>query len=157
MLCCLLRQSARKESNPRPGPYKSPALTTELRAALGPEGVEPSPFRLKGGCATVTPRPRIVGLAYAFEPLSLPHCASPCVSKWSGVESNQPPATYQIAMLPLQHRTIFKVGMVEVEPGTARSVVARAPKARGPPLPYIPLFSVSQNGRTRTGDLLAPE
>jgi hypothetical protein len=32
------------------------------------------------------------------------------------VESNQPPATYQIAMLPLQHRTSFQVGMVGVEP-----------------------------------------
>ena len=34
----LLRaQSARRESNPRPGPYKRPALTTELRAS-GAEG-----------------------------------------------------------------------------------------------------------------------
>ena len=31
----------------------------------------------------------------------------------------------------------------------------RGPRPRGVPLPYIPLF-VSQNGRIRTGDLLAP-
>ena len=38
--------------------YKEPALTVELRAAMGPEGIEPSPARLKVCCAAVTPRPR---------------------------------------------------------------------------------------------------
>jgi hypothetical protein len=48
---------------------------------------------------------------------------SPCLWEWSGVESNRAPraawspATYQIAMLPLQHRTSCRVGMVGVEPG----------------------------------------
>src|SRR5262245_37313342 len=66
-------QSARRESNPRPGPYKRPALTTELRASnrvnscMGPKGVEPSPHRLKGEYAAVTPQPHL-GWAYAFEP-----------------------------------------------------------------------------------------
>ena len=32
--CSFAFQSAREESNPRPGPYKRPALTTELRAAV---------------------------------------------------------------------------------------------------------------------------
>src|SRR5437870_12573942 len=60
---------------PSSGPYKEPALTIELRAGpphpplcpcargrggmtLGPEGFEPTPCRLKGGYAAVTPRPR---------------------------------------------------------------------------------------------------
>src|SRR5262249_10090728 len=34
----LRAQSARRESNPRPDPYKRPALTTELRAISGAEG-----------------------------------------------------------------------------------------------------------------------
>ena len=37
LVASLLAQSARRESNPRPGPYKRPALTTELRAS-GVEG-----------------------------------------------------------------------------------------------------------------------
>ena len=59
-------QSARRESNPRPGPYKRPALTTELRAAVGPKGLEPLLAGLKVRCAAVTPRPRNAGRAYAF-------------------------------------------------------------------------------------------
>ena len=73
------------------------------------------------------------------------------------MESNQPSATYQIAMLPLQHRTSFKVGMVGVEPTRSCSHDHARTVPGGPPLPYIPLFRVSQNGRTRTGDLLAPD
>jgi hypothetical protein len=51
---------------------------------------------------------------------------SPCLWEWSGVESNQPPATYQIAMLPLQHRTSCRVGMVGVEPTRSCSQNTRA-------------------------------
>ena len=54
-------------------------------------------------------------------------------------------------MLPLQHRTAFKSGGRESNPDV------RAPKARGLPLPYIPMDFPSQNGRTRTGDFLAPD
>jgi hypothetical protein len=45
---------------PSSGPYKEPALTVELRAkrSIGPEGVEPPPYRLKGGYAAFTPRPQ---------------------------------------------------------------------------------------------------
>ena len=51
-------QSARRESNPRPDPYKRSALTAELRAErVGPEGLEPTPAGLKVRCAAVTPRP----------------------------------------------------------------------------------------------------
>jgi hypothetical protein len=43
---------------------------------VGPEGFEPSPFRLKGGCAAVTPRPQ-GERAYAFQPKSCQHRRSP--------------------------------------------------------------------------------
>jgi hypothetical protein len=59
---------------PSSGPYKEPALTVELRAkrSIGPEGVEPPPYRLKGGYAAFTPRPPITGQAArsGVEPLS---------------------------------------------------------------------------------------
>ncbi len=42
-----LPQWARRESNPRPGPYKRPALTTELRAASGAEGPRTLACRIK--------------------------------------------------------------------------------------------------------------
>ncbi len=57
-------QSARRESNPRPGPYKGPALTAELRATarVGPEGIEPTPAGLKVRCAaSYTTTPKLVG------------------------------------------------------------------------------------------------
>src|SRR5882672_1056359 len=57
------------------------------------------------------------GVAYAFEPQSVGHCSllSAKVVR-GGVEP--PPATYQIAMLPLQHRTVGKAG---VEPAVSCS------------------------------------
>src|SRR5262245_47420075 len=50
-----------KGVEPSSGPDKEPALAVELRAQerLGPEGVEPTPYRLKGGYAAITPRPQI--------------------------------------------------------------------------------------------------
>ena len=52
-------ESARRESNPRLGAYKAPALAAELRAKarVGPEGFEPTPTWLKARDAAVTPRP----------------------------------------------------------------------------------------------------
>ena len=74
LIPCIAGQSARKESNPRPGPYKRPALTTELRAVSGADhrcatvpGLEPLLAGLKVRCAAVTPRPRNVGRAYPFQ------------------------------------------------------------------------------------------
>jgi hypothetical protein len=52
-------------------------------------------------------------------------------------------------MIPLQHRTAFKSGRSESNRHT------RAPKARGLPLPYIPMDFPSQNGRTRTATIAA--
>ena len=53
---------------PPSDPYKRPALTIELRAVeMGPERVELSPRRLKGGYAAVTPRPHSSGYGAAFD------------------------------------------------------------------------------------------
>lgn len=41
--------------------------------SVGPKGVEPLPFRLKGGSATVTPQPQMSVEAYAFEPRASCH------------------------------------------------------------------------------------
>ena len=68
------------------------------------------------------------------------------------MESNQPPAMYQIAMLPLQHRTMFKVGMVGVEPTHSCSQGTRAAVTLHP----VFLLSVRTAGLAR-GDLLAPD
>ena len=46
----------------------APPLQQDMSCPVGPKGVEPLPFRLKGGSAAVTPRPRVLGEAYAFEP-----------------------------------------------------------------------------------------
>ena len=89
----LRAQSARTESNRRPGPYKRPALTTELRAAAiagqsqhsGAEGSRtltiPLKRRVRYHCAT-TPS---VECAYAFESRSLRHLISPLFicPRWS--------------------------------------------------------------------------
>ena len=52
------------------------------------------------------------------------------------MESNQPPTTYQIVMLPLQHRTA--VGKVGVEPTLSCSHDHEYMVPGGPPLPYLP-------------------
>ena len=60
---------------PSSGPYKEPALTVELRAGMpvGPEGFEPPPYRLKGGYAAITPRPRKSSRTYGFQRVSTYH------------------------------------------------------------------------------------
>lgn len=56
--CILSFQLARKESNLRPGPYKRPALTTELRAS-GAEGTRTLACRIKSPvCCRYTTTPR---------------------------------------------------------------------------------------------------
>jgi hypothetical protein len=46
---------------------RTPLQPLSYARSVGPKGVEPLPFRLKGGSATVTPRPQMSGEAYAFE------------------------------------------------------------------------------------------
>ena len=64
--CCLLsRRSARRESNPRLAlirsllsPLSYEPFVSEPNVPVRPEGIEPSPARLKVCCAAFTPRPR---------------------------------------------------------------------------------------------------
>ena len=76
-------QSARRELNPRPASYKDAALTAELRASVqvGPEGVEPTPCRLKVCCAACYTTTLNVGRMYAFQSLPDGHYFSPCGSR----------------------------------------------------------------------------
>ena len=83
--CFSLRaQSARRESNPRRGPYKRPALTTELRAS-GAEGSRTLTFPLKRRKRCRYATTPIGSRAYAFEPLCSLHRLSPVLScpRWS--------------------------------------------------------------------------
>ena len=81
---CLRAPWARRESNPRPGPYKRPALTTELRAS-GAEGSRTLTFPLKRRKRCRYATTPSVEWAYAFESCGLRHVISPLFScpRWS--------------------------------------------------------------------------
>ena len=140
--------SARKESNPRRGPYKRPALTTELRAAAfagqsQPSGAEGSrtltiPLkRRKRYRYATTPN---TSRAYAFEPRCLRHAISP-VLKLSEVESNH--RRRHIRSLCFRYNT--------GQSGRSESNrLFRAPKARGAPFPFIPFALLSSSYGNRT-------
>lgn len=168
---------------PSSGTYKEPALTVELRAArysesilsVGPEGVEPSPARLKVCCAAFTPRPRIPirGVRFSRRAITSVLLMNQRGVARGGVEPPLPP--YQSDMLPLQHRAGFQRGARNPERGTTgynrfvpRSAF-RVPRLQsGWPESNcavscsrrtrvaITLHPASQNGRIRTGGLLAP-
>ena len=55
--------SARRELNPGPAPYKRAALPLSY-GPVGSVGLEPTPPRLKGVYAAITPRPRTEGAEY---------------------------------------------------------------------------------------------
>ena len=80
----LRADSARRESNPRLGPYRRPALTTELRAS-GAEGSRTLTFPLKRRKRCRYATTPSVEWAYAFEPRGLHHVISPVFScpRWS--------------------------------------------------------------------------
>src|SRR5438128_12262067 len=94
-------RSARRELNPRLALIRS-RLWPLSYGPMGPEGVEPTPCRLKGGYATITPRPRRrvgrIGLSGYRRTMVFP----PQLVR-GGIAP--PPATYQIAMLLLHHQT----------------------------------------------------
>ena len=115
---------------------------------MGPKGVEPLPVRLKGGSATVTPRPRMEW-AYAFQSrcglhgcllvhVDCLHLSSPASSPgWSRTNRRR-----HIRSSCFPYNTGPQSGRRESNPLT------RAPKARGPPLPFIPRSSGSYGSRT---------
>src|SRR5437868_4610759 len=94
--------SARRELNPRLALIRS-RLWPLSYGPMGPEGFEPTPYRLKGGYAAITPRPRMrrgrIGLSGSRRTMIV----SPKIVR-GGIAP--PPATYQIAMLLLHHRTM---------------------------------------------------
>ena len=105
-------------------------IETSRLVSLGPEGLEPSPTWLRARHAaanTLVPRAR----------LGSPHLNRSFGSVVrGGIEP--PPATYQIAMLPLQHRTFGRVG---VEPTISCSQGTRG----AVPLPPVGLTSREQH------------
>ena len=152
-----MRTLARRESNPRSGPYKRPALTAELRRhearLIWPSGAEGSrtltcPIKSRKCCRYATTPIRGVGVCVSVE-WTL-HCCSPSFRVVSskvvrgGVEP--PPTTYQIVMLPLQHRTA--VGKVGVEP--TRLVLPRHAGRRCPTIPMSYAFASSSSYGSRT-------
>src|SRR5262249_24852734 len=80
-------------------------------SAVGSEGFEPPPQRLKAAYATVTPRPRIVGGRRAFEPVHLvvPRRELGAVdrealeSSWAGFQAAASPS-----QLPIRSPTLFR-------------------------------------------------
>lgn len=141
-------QSARRESNPRPDPYKRSALTAELRAAgVGPEGLEPTPAGLKVRCAAVTPRP----------------CA------WSGVCVSIVSPSFLLLVLGLHPVVALRIELsatcssdrfgqpaLDYHLPTSSSIQSgwqdsnlrsRAPRARGSAATLHPAVVLSQNGR----------
>src|SRR5262249_12655036 len=135
----VFHRSARRESNPRLAlirsllsPLSYEPFTSPSRFAVGPEGIEPSPARLKVCCAAFTPRPRnqsedgISIVVSSFRSLS---------PTWSG-----PPGRNRGG----QNRTaLSRAPATTAHRGGARRVT-------------INLHPASQNGRIRTGGLLAP-
>jgi hypothetical protein len=79
---------------PSSGPYKEPALAVELRAKLGigPEGFEPTPCRLKGGYAAITPRPHRSSRAYGFQWITANHDVFPHKVRCTTSIAPDPPA-----------------------------------------------------------------
>ena len=120
--CCRLsRRSARRESNPRLALIRSllsplsyePSVRTESITSVGPEGIEPSPARLKVCCAAFTPRPRNLIRAVRFNrSVVISHLLRQSAVARGGVEPPLPP--YQSDMLPLQHRAEIGVARIEL-------------------------------------------
>jgi hypothetical protein len=145
-------QSARKESNPRPDPYKRPALTVELRAAAsGAGGTRTRICRIKSpepfGSAT-TPHS---GRTCSFQPPRSEHRLSP----------SSPPAASSPGWTRTDHRRPVRspcflyntgphpVGMVGLEPTTSCSQGTRA--GRCPTSRLCVKTATSCFGATRVG------
>jgi hypothetical protein len=110
-------------------PYKRPALTVELRAAVsGAGGTRTPTCRIKSPerCRYTT-TPELLDRAYRFGSLDASHRRSHVEFSLLGREIvragiEPAPATYQVTMLPLQHRTVGKDG---VEPAVSWSQATR--------------------------------
>ena len=97
----IVYQSARRESNPGPAPYKRAALPLSY-GPVGSLGLEPTPPRLKGVYAAITPRPRTEG-ARAFVPVEVCHRVAPRLRGPVGREAlESSSAGFQAAASPSQ-------------------------------------------------------
>lgn len=134
-------ESARRESNPRPGPYKGPALTAELRATRVNRagGTRTPTCRIKSPVCCQLHHDPVLGRAYAFQPGQ--HRFAPLA--WivlSGSPENR----------TRRHVVISRVWATSPRLPQSRSgwqdsnQRSRAPRARGS---AATLHPVSQNGR----------
>ena len=120
--------SARRESNPRSGPYKRPALTVELRAASGAGGTRTRAPTRSGGRLPLNRRKRC---RYATTPCGAGVCVSTDVVPTSlvlqgqvvrgGVEPGTAAQRWSAGDLSGHHAPVttpdrVQVGMVGVEP-----------------------------------------
>ena len=143
--CLLSSRSARRESNPRlalirsllsPLNYEPSYSLLSLfycsiaaRPRLGPEGIEPSPARLKVCCAALTPRPRNrseagVSIVVSSFRISFANVSGP---RWSRTTAAAVSERHASVTTPGQNRG-----------GQNRTALSRAPDARGSPLPFTP-------------------
>ena len=151
-------QSARRESNPRSGPYKRPALTVELRAASG-----------AGGIRTLTlPLKRRMRCRYATAPRGAGVCVSAAVVPTSfvlqvqvvrgGVEPTACDVSDRLASVTTPDR--IQVGMVGVEPTRSCSQGTRAAVTLHPVVFEIRTAGLEPRPSLRDGakfPLLAPD
>ena len=143
---------ARRESNPRPGPYKRPARTAELRAAtearpIWPSGAEGSrtltcPLKRRKRCRYATTPSSGVGVCVSVEMgaallLSLFRVVSSEVVR-GGVEPTANDISDRHASVTTPDRS---------REGGSSNPRSRAPKARGPPLPYLPNSCIASVAR----------
>ena len=129
-------QWARRESNPRPGPYKRPALTTELRAVSGAEGTRTLACRIKSPvCCRYTTTPE------CWSGVSVSIVSGPCSC------SSFPVVALRVELSATRLSAVFGQPALDYHLPTSLSIQSgrrdsnprsRAPKARGLPLPYIP-------------------
>jgi hypothetical protein len=108
---------------------------------VGPKGVEPLPFRLKGGSATVTPRPQMSGEAYAFQSRAC------CQRRVSVLEVVCSVVVLRIELSATRISAGFGQPALDYQivsrDGRNRTDTIVCPKHAGLPLPNIPLLFAS--------------
>ena len=172
------------EPPPPPPAPAAPAPVAES-APVGPKGVEPLPSRLKGGSAAVTPRPQLWSGSMRLSRVRVANVVSPfwVISRSVVVLRIELSATWLSAGFGQPALNYLQVGQVGVEPtiscsqGTRISKLSHTPmnpvisedtgsgtifwafqvQDEFPQRKMVPDPFPSQNGRIRTGDLLAPD
>ena len=139
------RKWARRESNPQSDPYKRPALTVELRAVSGAERTRTFTCRIKSPVCcryTTTPECRpgvsvsIVLASWSCSWVSVVALRVELSTTRLSAVSGQPALDYRVPT-----SSCVRSGWQD------SNLRSRAPKARGLPLPHIPLsFPVRTGG-----------